>query len=67
MTVHYTAVVQLEKVTTTEAEIDNYTRQIKTPATREVAEVARIVVRDTDLDRLTERVSQHIDLIEDRP
>lgn len=64
MAAHFTAVVSITKVIETEAKVDPYGKQA-TPATRSVDEVAKIVVRDSDLDSLTNRVAKHLQLVED--
>lgn len=59
---HYTAVLEIQKVVTTEARTD-YGKT--TPATREVAEVARVVIRSASLAGLRAKIADHAALIED--
>ena len=60
---HYTAVIEVNKTIpeTTETDSRGYNPKVKA---RQVVEVARIVVRASSLDKLTEKAQAHLNLIE---
>jgi hypothetical protein len=59
---HYTAVVEVQKVTNTAEARDRY-NNLTTHASRDVSEVARVVVRADSLEALVTKVKSHADLI----
>ncbi|AYN58535.1 hypothetical protein HOU70_gp54 [Arthrobacter phage Liebe] len=59
---HYTAVLEIQRVDTTEGRTD-YGKA--TPGTRDVAEVARVVIRSASLADLRDKIAAHAALVED--
>jgi len=59
---HYTAVLEISKVTNSTEERDRY-NNLTTAGGREVAEVARVVVRADNLEGLVAKVVTHAELI----
>jgi hypothetical protein len=59
---HYTAVVEVQKVTVSTEKRDRY-NAITEHAGRDVSEVARVVVRADSLEALVTKVKSHADLI----
>jgi hypothetical protein len=64
---HFTAVVEVQEVRVTPPSPGRpgpYDRQDPTAGSREVVEVARVIVRADDLDTLREKVAAHVALID---
>lgn len=61
---HYTAVIEVSRTVpeTTETDSRGYNPKVKP---RQVVEVARIIVRASSLDKLTEKAQAHLNLIEE--
>jgi hypothetical protein len=58
---HFTAVIEVTKVTPEFTEATRYDGALVHP--RVVTDVARVVVRATDLDELKARVTTHVELV----
>lgn len=68
MSTHFTAVLTIEKVTATPPTPAPRGGFIDVkPASREVAEIARLVIRSGDLANLREKIGAHAALIEEVP
>jgi hypothetical protein len=63
MSTHYTATVEVHKVDHTAAVTGRYENQ-NVPASREVQEVARLVLRADTLEKLQTKLADHIALID---
>ncbi|UIW13235.1 hypothetical protein SEA_WARDA_53 [Arthrobacter phage Warda] len=61
-TTHFTAVVEIHKTTTTPGRTD-YGKT--TPDSREVAEVAKLVIRAATIESLRDKIAAHAALIEE--
>jgi hypothetical protein len=60
---HYTAVLEVQKVTVTDAVRGRYANDPTTPASRDVAEVARVVIRSESLTGLVAKLAAHAELL----
>lgn len=60
---HFTAVLQVEEVRVTAAEPARYANQPGIPASRDVVEVAKVVIRADTLDELKEKLAKHAALV----
>ncbi|WNN94010.1 hypothetical protein SEA_NITRO_54 [Arthrobacter phage Nitro] len=63
MSAHFTAVVEIHKTTTTAPPAERYAKA--EPASREVAEVAKLVIRAATIESLREKIAAHAALIEE--
>ena len=62
MSTHYAAVLEVNKTANVEQVVDRY-NTVTTPASRDVSEVARIVIRADSLETLSAKLAAHVDLI----
>lgn len=61
---HYTAVLEIQRTTvTTPTSASRYDKA--EPPTREVVEVARVVIRSATLEDLREKIAAHAALVDD--
>ena len=68
MSAHYTAIVEINKVVKPEP-VDLQSRRYTDTLTnvqKEVVEVARVVVRDTSIESLVEKVKAHLEIVDDK-
>ena len=65
MSTRFTAVIKIVKVEETPAVTGRYSNDKGTPATSKDTELANIVVRNKDLLTLVEKVTAHLELVED--
>ncbi len=62
---HYTAVIEVTKTTDSYQPKNPRGYNEGNPTERKTKEVARLVVRDDDLERLKQKLAKHIELIDD--
>lgn len=62
---HYTAVVEITKTTPAQPAPSGGGRGLAIPVEREVAEVARLVIRAASVAQLREKVAAHVALVEE--
>ena len=60
---HYTAVIQINKVNEAHQKPSEFNRGTQVEVPRQVIEIANIVVRDTSLEGLTEKIAKHTQLV----
>lgn len=65
--VHYVLILQIEKVIKKSTSASTYNRSTESISEdlREKQEVAKIAIKDTDLNRLLNRGARHMELVQD--
>lgn len=63
MSKRYTAIVEIIEVEETPGVKDRYDRQKDVPAFKDSKELAKFIVRDSDLEALKVKLGKHVELV----